>query len=264
MERIYKAKFYDIKHFKMACEILSKTMENCTFKFSNTDVSIVAISDSLDTLIKITFDNIELMCHKPSDSSIIYLGISLKHLMKRLNKIVPGTPYVALTVNKNNEEYGLYIQNKLLVKAETVKTELPRMEFNNRVTIETTKLLNIIEHIKPIITIECGDNEVFFKGEPKKKILNYSETPRKIWKYARTPITNYLNGACKSDTKINSEYKPDTKTSGTYSIACLSGILDPTLSPSVDLYLKNDFPLTIVTNTGCGKQYLFISQLQLV
>lgn len=258
MERIYKAKFYDIKHFTMACELLSKTVENCTFKFNNSGVSITSLNEYKNILTKLTFDDIKVMCYKPEYGSID-IGINLKHLVKRLNKIVPSTPYIAMTVKKNSDKYILCIQDKPLQEATVTKLELPKIVFNCCVNIETTKLLDVINHTSSskIVTIESYGNEIVFTGRENVASDENDTTTHKCWNYVQTPITNYLNEECDKNILF-------TKTSSTYYLAILNEILDATLSPKINLYLKNNFPLAIVSSTGCGKQHLYINPLEQV
>jgi proliferating cell nuclear antigen PCNA len=217
-------------------------------------IRILRLTQDKSVLIKLSLDanNFEIFkCLEPK----ITIGIDMSQLHSMLKSISDNDP-ITLYMNRDNRN-TLYIHSTCESEngAETEETDLeiclmeinnldvplPRAEFENRITMAADKFHTICKNLNNNsvhVGITSVDNEISFTG--------------------------------KSDAgKISRTYKdPNPKRKDKHHI--VQGVYElknlmyfskcNKLCPTIDIYLKNDFPLVLVISVASlGKMYIFLT-----
>lgn len=222
-------------------------------------VRILRLTEDKSILIKLNLDAINFeyfRCDEPK----ITIGVDMHNLQALLKMIDDNYPII-LYMNRDNRS-TLYIRSLnendksseetdieiFLMDIANPEMPIPQTEFQNKITIATDKFHNICKHLNNnsvYVDIKSINNEILFKGQNEggKVTMSYKDINEA--------------GTKKKD-------KPDQVVQGLYELRNLMGFSKCNkLCNTIDIYLKNDFPLVLVISVATlGKMYVFLSPIE--
>lgn len=238
----------------------SKTSENIAKnnKQNTGGIRILRLTEDKSILIKLKLDasNFEYFrCDEPK----ITIGVDMHNLHALLKMINDDDPII-LYMNKDNRSV-LYIRSLnennesseetdievFLMEIPNPEMPIPPTEFQNKITIASDKFHNICKHLNNNSThveIRSVNNEILFRGQ------------------------NDGGKVTKSYKDINENNKKKDKSNqviqGLYELRNLMSFSKCNkLCNTIDIYLRNDFPLVLVIAVATlGKMYVFLSPIE--
>ena len=146
--------------------------------------------------------------------------------------------------NESSEETDIEV---FLMEIGNSELPIPKTQFQNKITMASDKFHNICKKLNNnSLTVEITSikNEITFRGhnESGKVTMSYKDT-------------NYNS---------NKKSEQDQIVQGVYELRNLMGFSKCNkLCPTIDIYLKNDFPLVLVIGVATlGKMYVFLSPIE--
>lgn len=222
-------------------------------------IRVLRLTEDKSILIKLNLDacNFEsFRCDEPK----ITIGVDMHNLQALLKMIDDNYPII-LYMNRDNRS-TLYIRSLNENEKSSEETDIeiflmdianpdmpiPQTEFQNKITIATDKFHNICKHLNNnsvYVEITSINNEILFKGQNEggKVTMSYKDI---------------------NDTGSKKKDKPDQVVQGLYELRNLMGFSKCNkLCNTIDIYLKNDFPLVLVISVATlGKMYVFLSPIE--
>jgi proliferating cell nuclear antigen len=220
----------------------------------NDGIQIVRLSEDKTILINVQMDaqNFEyFQCNEPK----IVVGVDLQYLHNSLKIINDDAPIVIYMMHDNRSTLYIKCLNEYTGSTEETLIEinlmdianhempLPRMEFQNRITISSDKFHNICKNLNnssTYVEITSINNQISFRGQ--------NENGKITMTYKDTEFSN-----CYQDSNLVIQ--------GVYELRNLIYFSKCSkLCNKIHLYLKNDFPLVLsISIASLGKMYVFIS-----
>lgn len=221
-------------------------------------IRILRLTEDKSILVKVNLDSINFeyfRCDEPK----ITIGVDMHNLHSQLKMINDDDPIV-MYMNRDNRS-TLYIRSLnegnesseetdievFLMEIINPELPIPKTKFQNRITMASDKFHNICKKLNNnsvSVEITSVRNEIQFRGqnESGKVTMSYKDT-------------NY-NSNKKNDL--------DQIVQGMYELRNLMGFSKCNkLCPTIDIYLKNDFPLVLVIGVQTlGKMYVFLSPIE--
>jgi proliferating cell nuclear antigen PCNA len=221
-------------------------------------IRILRLTEDKSILIKLNLDasNFEYFkCLEPK----ITIGVDMHNLHALLKMINDDDPIIIYmnrdnrstlyirSLNENNESSEETDLEIYLLEISNPDMPLPQTEFQNKITMASDKFHAICKHLNnnsTTVEITSIGSEILFRGE------NEGGKVRKAYK-----DVNYTSK--KKD-------KSDQVVQGIYelrNLMCFSKCNK--LCNTIEIYLKNDFPLVLVISVGTlGKMYVFLTPLE--
>ena len=223
-------------------------------------IRILRLTEDKSILIKLNLDAINFeyfRCEEPK----ITIGVDM-HNLHALLKMVNDDDPIIMYMNRDNRS-ALYIRS-LNENSESKSSEetdieiylmeignpempIPQTEFQNKITMASDKFHSICKHLNnnsTFVEITSINNEILFRGQNEggKVTMCYRDS-------------NYTTK--KKD-------KPDHVVQGVYELRNLMNFSKCNkLCNTIELYLKNDFPLVLVISVATlGKMYVFLSPIE--
>ncbi len=221
-------------------------------------IRILRLTEDKSILVKVNLDSINFE-HFRCDEPKITIGVDMHNLHSQLKMINDDDPII-MYMNRDNRS-TLYIRSLnegnesseetdievFLMEIGNSELPIPKTKFQNRITMASDKFHNICKKLNNnsvSVEITSVGNEIKFRGqnESGKVTMSYKDT-------------NY-NSNKKSDS--------DQIVQGMYELRNLMGFSKCNkLCPTIDIYLKNDFPLVLVIGVQTlGKMYVFLSPIE--
>lgn len=215
-------------------------------------IRILRLTQDKAVLIKLILDAVNFESFKCTEPKIT-IGIDVTQLhgmLKSINDNDPITLYMnrdnrsVLHIHSASENNGHIEETDLeicLMEVGNQEMPLPRAEFENRITMASDKFHTICKNLNNNavhVEITSIDNEISFKGKSEGG------------KISRT----YKDDISKKD-------KQNLVIQGNYELRNLMYFSKCNkLCPTIDIYLKNDFPLVLVISVATlGKMYIFLT-----
>ncbi|BCS83041.1 putative DNA polymerase sliding clamp [Cotonvirus japonicus] len=221
-------------------------------------IRIVRLTEDKNTLVKVVLDadNFDFFrCDEPK----ITIGVDM-HILHGLLKMVNDDDPIVMYM-KGSMRNSLYIRSIIenndnseetdieLFLMDIPNTELPSLRgtFQNKITMKSDKFHLICKHLNnnsTFVEITSINNEILFRGQ--------SEGGKVTKSYRDNDYNNK-----KKD-------KPDQVVQGVYELKNLLGFSKCNkLCNTIEIYLKNDFPLVLVISVAAlGKMYVFLSPIE--
>lgn len=222
-------------------------------------IRILRLTEDKSILIKLNLDAVNFeyfRCDEPK----ITIGVDM-HNLHALLKMVNDDDPIILYMNRDNRS-ALYIRSLnedgesseetdieiYLMEIGNPEMPIPKTEFQNKITMASDKFHTICKHLNnnsTFVEITSISNEILFRGQNEGgkvtmsyKDVNYSE-----------PI--------KKD-------KQEQLVQGVYELRNLLGFSKCNkLCNTIEIYLKNDFPLVLVISIATlGKMYVFLTPIE--
>lgn len=221
-------------------------------------IRILRLTEDKNILIKLNLDadNFEeFECLEPK----IIIGVDMHNLHAML-KLVNDDDPITLYMNKDNRS-ALYIQGSnasndcseetdieiYLMDIGNPEMPIPQTEFQNKITMASDKFHTICKHLNnnsTFVEITSINNEISFRGQNEggKVTMSYKDI--------------HITGKRKD--------KPEQVVQGVYELRNLMNFSKCNkLCNTIDIYLKNDFPLVLVISVATlGKMYIFLSPIE--
>jgi proliferating cell nuclear antigen PCNA len=219
-------------------------------------IRILRLTEDKSILIKVNLDacNFEYFkCDEPK----ITIGVDMHQLHAMIRTISDDDPIViymyknnrsilyieVLNENNHSEESAMEIN---LLDICNPDMPLPQTKFDNKITIASDKFHQICKHLNNnygTVEIRSVNNQITFKGKGDGGKI--------------TKTYKDLNYCKKSD-------GPDQVVQGEYELRSLMGFSKCNkLCNTIDIYLKNDFPLVLVISVATlGKMYVFLTPIE--
>ncbi|QTF49412.1 putative DNA polymerase sliding clamp [Acanthamoeba polyphaga mimivirus] len=218
-------------------------------------IRIIRLTEDNNTLVKVVLEaaNFEYFrCDEPK----ITVGVDMHTLHSHLKMINDDDPIVIYM--KKDIQGSLYIRSLsenndnseereielFLMDIINPEIPVPKTEFQNRITMKSDKFHLICKHLSQnstFVEITSINNEILFKGQSEggKVTMTYK------------------------DTGYKKKEKPDQVIQGVYELRNLLGFSKCNkLCNTIEIYLKNDFPLVLVISVATlGKMYVFLSPI---
>lgn len=235
-----------------------KTSKKKSTKKNIGGIRILRLTEDKSILIKLNLDadNFEYFrCDEPK----ITIGVDM-HNLHALLKMVNDDDPIIIYMNRDNRS-SIYIRSLnennqsseetdievFLMEIGNPEMPIPKTEFQNKITMASDKFHTICKHLNnnsTFVEIKSINNEISFKGQNEggKVTMSYKDI-------------NY------DDKKKD---KPDQIVQGMYELRNLMGFSKCNkLCNTIDIYLKNDFPLVLVISVATlGKMYVFLSPIE--
>lgn len=217
-------------------------------------IRILRLTEDRTILIKLNLDA-QYFEYFRCDEPKITIGVDM-HALHALLKMINDDDPIMLYMNRDNRSI-LYIRSLnenndnseetdievFLMEIGNSDIPLPRPEFEGRITIASDKFHTICKHLNnnsTSVEITSYNNEISFKGQNEggRVKMSYKDITKE---------------KCKSGRIVQ----------GVYELRNLMGFSKCNkLCSTVDLYLKNDFPLVLVISVASlGKMYVFLSPI---
>lgn len=243
------------KNNKKKIKNINKKKNEKKTKKNSGGIRILRLTEDSTVLIKLHLDAINFEYFKCTEPKIS-IGVEMARLNSLLKSIKDDDPIIlymdkndrsvlhirSLSENKDNsEETDIEF---ILEDVENKDISLPPTEFQNKITIASDKFNNICKNLTSnsvYVEITSINNEISFrgKGDGGKVTKIYRDTTTK---------------------------KRDTSevVQGIYELKILLGFSKCNkLCNTIDIYLKNDFPLVLVIAVATlGKLYIFLSPIE--
>ena len=225
-------------------------------KSSGGGIRILRLTEDKSVLIKLNLESDKFesfICTEPK----IKIGVDINHLhamlklvndddpiMFYMNKDNMNTLYISsLTKNNDNsEETDLELY---LMDISNPELPIPQTEFQNKITMASDKFHTICKHFNNNTTsveIRSINDQISFRGH------NEGGKITKTYK----------------DIHSSKNKNEQTIVQGIYELKnLLSFSKCNKLCPTIDIYLKNDFPLVLVISVATlGKMYVFLTPIE--
>ncbi|ANB50504.1 putative DNA polymerase sliding clamp [Powai lake megavirus] len=220
-------------------------------------IRILRLTEDKSILIKLVLnaDNFDYFrCDEPK----ITIGVdmhTLHGLLKMINDDDPMMLYMiegcrsSLYIRSLNEDKDNSEETDIelfLMEIPNPEMPVPVTKFQNRITMKSDKFHNICKHLNnnsTFVEIKSINNEIIFVGQNEGGKVTMS---------------------CR-DTEYNSAGKDTNQVvQGMYELRNLLGFSKCNkLCNTIELYLKNDFPLVLVISVATlGKMYVFLSPIE--
>lgn len=226
-------------------------------KINTGGIRIFKVSESEDVIVKITLDasNFETFrCDEPK----IIIGVDMHTLNNNLKMISDNDPILLYIMEGNMSTLYIKADNENasnsestvigveLIELQYVDYPIPKTEFQNMITIASDKFYDICKKLSVSaakdVEITSVNNQIDFKCKSE------SSTVTKTYKDIHTPVKTKKS----NDIDQIFQGKYELKHIMTFS-KCNK------LCQTVNLYLKNEFPLVIgISIANLGKMYVFI------
>ncbi|AZL89462.1 DNA polymerase sliding clamp [Megavirus baoshan] len=234
-----------------------KTKNNQSKKKNQGGIRILRLTEDKSILIKLVLnaDNFDYFrCDEPK----ITIGVdmhTLHGLLKMINDDDPMMLYMiegcrsSLYIRSLNEDKDNSEETDIelfLMEIPNPEMPVPVTKFQNRITMKSDKFHNICKHLNnnsTFVEIKSINNEIIFVGQNEGGKVTMS---------------------CR-DTEYNSMGKDTNQVvQGMYELRNLLGFSKCNkLCNTIELYLKNDFPLVLVISVATlGKMYVFLSPIE--
>lgn len=234
-----------------------KTKNNQSKKKNQGGIRILRLTEDKSILIKLVLnaDNFDYFrCDEPK----ITIGVdmhTLHGLLKMINDDDPMMLYMiegcrsSLYIRSLNEDKDNSEETDIelfLMEIPNPEMPVPVTKFQNRITMKSDKFHNICKHLNnnsTFVEIKSINNEIIFVGQNEGGKVTMS---------------------CR-DTEYNSAGKDTNQVvQGMYELRNLLGFSKCNkLCNTIELYLKNDFPLVLVISVATlGKMYVFLSPIE--
>lgn len=216
-------------------------------------IRVIRLSEDRTVLIKLKLDSENFDVFECEEQKMT-IGIDINILHAYLKTINDDEP-ITLYINSNNRS-SLFIHSQTKNNDNSEETDIEiylidisnpdlpisQTEFQNKITIASDKFHNICKHFNNNATfmdIRSFDNEISFKGN------NDSGKLSKSYK----------------DIHNNKKNNNPVIVQGVYELKNLLAFSKCNkLCTTIDIYLKNDFPLVLVLTVGLlGKMYVFLT-----
>lgn len=228
------------------------TVQQSGKKRNTGGIRILRLTQDKAVLIKLILDAVKFESFKCTEPKIM-IGIDVTQLhgmLKSINDSDPITLYMnrdnksVLHIHSSSENNGHIEETDLeicLMEVGNQEMPLPRAEFQNKITMASDKFHTICKNLNNNsvhVEITSIDNEISFKGKSEGG------------KISRT----YKDDISKKD-------KQNLVIQGNYELRNLMYFSKCNkLCPTIDIYLKNDFPLVLVISVATlGKMYIFLT-----
>lgn len=221
-------------------------------------IRILRLTEDKSILIKLNLDasNFEYFrCDEPK----ITIGIDMHHfhaLLKMINDDYPMILYMNRDdrsilyirsfneTDENSEETDIEIS---LMEITNLEMPIPQTTFQNKITMASDKFHTICKHLNnnsTFVEITSINNEILFRGQNEggKVTMSYKDA-------------NFNN---------KKKNKAEQVVQGMYELRNLMVFSKCNkLCNTIDIYLKNDFPLVLVISVATlGKMYVFLSPIE--
>lgn len=236
---------------------VNKTQNPSNTKTGNPGgIRILRLTEDKSILIKVNLDACNFEYFKCDDPKIT-IGVDMHQLHAMIRTIRDDDPIVmymyrnnrsvlyieVLYENNHSEESAMEIN---LLDICNTDMPLPQTKFDNKITIASDKFHQICKDLNNnyvTVEIRSANNQIAFIGKGDGGKI------RKIYKD--------LNYCKKSD-------EPDQVVQGEYELRSLMGFSKCNkLCNTIDIYLKNDFPLVLVISVATlGKMYVFLTPIE--
>jgi proliferating cell nuclear antigen PCNA len=235
-----------------------KKQNNETPKKNQGGIRILRLTEDKSILIKLNLDADKFeyfRCDEPK----ITIGVDMQNLHSLLKMVNDNYPII-LYMNKDNRS-ALYIRSLNEDNRSSEETDIevylmdignpdmpiPRTEFQNKISMASDKFHTICKHLNnnsTYVEIASVDNEISFRGhnEGGKVTMFYRD----------------------SNFHVKKKIKTKKVVQGVYELKNLMSFSKCNkLCETVDIYLKNDFPLVLVISVASlGKMYIFLSPVE--
>jgi len=236
----------------------SSSKGSSTDKKNKGGIRILRLTEDKSILIKLSLDADSFAFFK-CDEPKITIGVDMQNLHALLKMVNDNYPII-LYMNKDNQS-ALYIRslnedNKsseetdievYLMDIGNPEMPIPRTEFQNKITMASDKFHNICKHMNnnsTYVEIASVDNEISFRGrnEGGKVTMFYRD----------------------SNFPMKKNMKTKKVVQGVYELKNLMSFSKCNkLCETVEIYLRNDFPLVLVISVAnLGKMYIFLSPVE--
>ncbi|MEM3063179.1 MAG: proliferating cell nuclear antigen (pcna) [Nitrososphaerota archaeon] len=237
---------------------LSKKLPNKKSKKSTGGIRILRLTEDKSILIKLNLDaaNFEYFrCDEPK----ITIGVDMHNLHALLKLINDDDPIILYmnrndrsvlyirALNENNESCEETDLEIYLMDIPNPEMPIPQTEFQNKITMSSEKFHSICKHLNnnsTFVEITSIYNQISFRG--KNEGGKVTKTYRDI---------SY---------NIKKRDNPDQVVQGIFELRTLMSFSKCNkLCNTIELYLKNDFPLVLVISVATlGKLYVFVSPIE--
>jgi len=224
-----------------------------TKKRNTGGIRILRLTQDKSVLIKLILDAVNFEYFKCTEPKIT-IGIDMSQLHAMLKSINDNDP-ITLYMNRDNRS-TLYIHSTSENNEHTEETDLevclmdignqemplPRAEFQNKITMAADKFHTICKHLNNNsvhVEITSINNEISFKGK------NEGGKISRTYKDANSKKKDKQNHVVQGNYELRNLM---------YFSKCNK------LCQTIDIYLKNDFPLVLVISVATlGKMYIFLT-----
>lgn len=238
----------------------AKTVSGMEQQSVNTGgIRILRLTEDKSILIKLNLDAANFTyfdCKEPK----ITIGVDMHNLNSHLKMINDDDPIIlymrkdnrnalyikSLNGNENNEETDMEIY---LMEITNPEMPIPITSFQNKIVMASDKFHLICKRLNNNsmhVEITSVNNEILFRGsnDGGKVTMTYKDINQ--------------------NSKKKKKKKPDQIVQGLYELRSLMGFSKCNkLCNTIDLYLKNDFPLVLVmTVATLGKMYVFLTPIE--
>ena len=235
----------------------SKPKPSKTTKKNTGGIRIHRLTEDKNIYVKLELDadNFDYFrCDEPK----ITIGVDMHNLHALLKTINDDDPII-LYMNRDNRG-ALYIRSLneneesseetdieiFLIEIPSSEMRMEQTKFQNKITMASDKFHTICKHLNnnsAMVEITSVNNEILFRGQSDggKVTMSYRDTD-----YGKKKKT-----------------RSDQVVQGVYELKNLLGFSKCNkLCPTIDIYLKNDFPLVLViTVATLGKMYVFLTPI---
>ena len=234
--------------------LLSKSLYQFDLCFADNKLLLSELTTDRSVLFKLNLDGCNFECFRCDTE--LKLSIDATTLCKSL-KIIDDMDNLSMCVFRSNNNFlylnttnqcGVKISMQIsLMVPEYKKMPVPETEFQNKITMSADKFYNICKHLNnnsTFVEITSINDEILFRGQNEggKVTMSYRDTNYRFDKINTQNTTN---------TQLY-EIRPILDISRTYK-----------LFSTVEIYLKDNFPLVTVVDVGTlGKMYVFISPIE--
>lgn len=218
-------------------------------------IRILRLTEDKSILVKLTLDAVHFeyfRCDEPK----ITIGVDMHALHQLLKSVNDDDPIMLYMLESNRNVLYIHTLNEnkesseqsdievYLIELNNQEMPIPSTDFDNIITMASDKFHQIcksLHNTSTYVEITAINNEISFQGKNE---------------YGNIKMT------CK-DNNYNNKKKEisDQIVHGVYELRNLLGFSKCNkLCNTIDIYLKNDFPLVLViTVGGLGKMYVFLT-----
>lgn len=228
--------------FRQLVEGLKESLIDVNWEFSPTGIRILDVNNGRTIIVHMKLDAENFEYYKCIKKEII--GLNMSNLFK-IFKTVTNYDTLTLFMEKGEENtFGIIIENgdkntKTTYRLKTLdinlsKISIPEKDFDSKLVMLSSDFQKIIRDMKTIsdcVEISCVGKQLSFKCEG-----DYADQETVIFQ---------------NDTDIKIESNDDIIFQGVYNLDSLLSFTKCTgLCKDVELYMVNNFPLTIRYNVG--------------
>lgn len=246
----------DENYYEEIEEDVKNKKESKTPKRNTGGIRILRLTEDKSILIKLNLDanNFEYFrCDEPK----ITIGVDMSNLHTLLKMVNDDDPIILYmnrdnrnvlnirSINENNESAEETDIEIYLMEIANPELPIPQTEFQNHITISSDKFHTICKHLNNnslYVEITSVNSEISFRGENENGKV--------------TMLYKDVNYKKKSD--------KEQVVQGIYELRNLLGFSKCNkLCSTVEIYLRNDFPLVLVISVATlGKMYIFLTPIE--